>query len=875
MRPAYLDHDRVLAALRAMRADAVWPGWGFLAEDPSFVEKLEAADLVFLGPSATTMRRLGDKITSKLIAEAARVPVSPWSGGPIERQHLAEQARRIGYPVMLKATAGGGGRGIRMLRDGDDVLAAFDSAQSEAANAFGDGTLFVEQMISGARHVEVQMAADRHGTVLALGLRDCSVQRKHQKVVEEGPPPGLSKRLVEQLREASIRLLREAHYVGVATCEYLVLAKGGEESFYFLEVNPRLQVEHGVTELLTDFDLVKAQIRIARGERLPTEAPPERGCAIEVRLCAEDPAAVVRAEPRPHRAARSARGPGRPRRRGHRLGRNDPVRVRLDDRQDPRARRDARRGPRAARARGARCARRRRRRDDEQGLPARRARAARLQARRHLDELARRHAARRGSDPRDRGADRRRDRVVPARAREGARELLRRRVARTAARDSAVVGLGARPRLRRTGVPAADLRDRRLDLPHPHRRKRRAGLAARAGPVLGSPADRGPPLAGARLGLRGRDARRDQRSAAPRALRRRRQGACAVARASDRGRREARSVRRGRRAARDLRGDEDGDRVLRARRRRRARGPGPTGRAPLGGRRDPGDRARLRFGLRRAQRGRARSARRGRSARALPARGRHGRFRARELGARVGARRRRAGAAQRDAPRPDGLRRESRARGTTRLDPGSARRGALRRAARRPRPALGRGRDLRRRRDALLARAHAPRRGRARSVERCAHGDVSAAHRGRRRGHRPRLPRAPAKGARALRDHVARALGHARARRAAPVRDAHDARPAQPADRRAPALADRSGRARRGVRAPARARARARRALAAARNRRAERRRPGRAGALPALRPRPPRGVRAEAGARARGCSTRASTRPTRRSSSASQRRWG
>jgi acetyl/propionyl-CoA carboxylase alpha subunit/acetyl-CoA carboxylase carboxyltransferase component len=297
MRPAYLDHDRVLAALRATRADAVWPGWGFLAEDPSFVEKLEAAGIGFLGPSSSTMRRLGDKITSKLIAEAAQVPVSPWSGGSVKREDLARHAARIGFPLMLKATAGGGGRGIRLLREGDDLQAAFDSAETEAANAFGDGTLFVEQAISGARHVEVQMAADRHGTVLALGLRDCSVQRKHQKVVEEGPPPGLSPRLIGRIRDASIRLLREASYVGVATCEYLVLSKGGEESFYFLEVNPRLQVEHGVTELLTDFDLVKAQIRIARGERLPTGSPEERGCAIEVRLCAEDPAASFAPSP--------------------------------------------------------------------------------------------------------------------------------------------------------------------------------------------------------------------------------------------------------------------------------------------------------------------------------------------------------------------------------------------------------------------------------------------------------------------------------------------------------------------------------------------------------------------------------------------------
>ena len=290
LRPAYLDHERVLAALRAMRADAVWPGWGFLAEDPSFVEKLEALEIAFLGPRAETMRRLGDKITSKRIAEAARVPVSPWSGGPLARGDAGAAADKIGYPLMLKATAGGGGRGIRLVRSAAELAAAFDSAETEAANAFGDGTLFAESAIFGARHVEVQMAADRHGTVLALGLRDCSVQRKHQKVVEEAPPPGLSEAIVQRIREASIRLLREAKYTGVATCEYLVVANGGGERFYFLEVNPRLQVEHGITELLTDFDLVKAQIRIARGERLPASEPDQRGCAIEVRLCAEDPA---------------------------------------------------------------------------------------------------------------------------------------------------------------------------------------------------------------------------------------------------------------------------------------------------------------------------------------------------------------------------------------------------------------------------------------------------------------------------------------------------------------------------------------------------------------------------------------------------------
>ncbi len=287
-RPAYLDRDRVLAALRAMRADSVWPGWGFLAEDPSFVEKLEASELIFLGPRSETMRLLGDKIRSKQLAAEVDVPVIPWSGGPVERSDVLRHAERIGFPLMLKASAGGGGRGIRLVRDASELESAFDSSGAEAAHAFGDGTLFLESQIGAARHIEVQLAADEHGCVLALGLRDCSVQRRHQKVIEEAPPPGIPDELARAMREASIRMLQAAGYVGVATCEFLV---AGDGSFYFLEVNPRLQVEHGITELLCGFDLVKWQIRIARGERLPDVAPQPRGCSMEVRLCAEDPSA--------------------------------------------------------------------------------------------------------------------------------------------------------------------------------------------------------------------------------------------------------------------------------------------------------------------------------------------------------------------------------------------------------------------------------------------------------------------------------------------------------------------------------------------------------------------------------------------------------
>jgi acetyl/propionyl-CoA carboxylase alpha subunit/acetyl-CoA carboxylase carboxyltransferase component len=286
MKSVYLDYDKLVAALRTVRADAVWPGWGFVAEHPAFADRLAAEGITFLGPTGDTMRRLGDKIMSKRIAEAAGVPVSAWSKGPVERDEVAGWATKIGYPLVLKATAGGGGRGIRMVDSQEELLTAYDSATSEARNAFGDGTLFAEACIANARHVEVQMAADQHGGVLALGLRDCSVQRKHQKVLEEGPPPGLSEALMQRMRDASVALLRDVGYRGVATCEYLVVG----EDFYFLEVNPRLQVEHGVTELLTGFDLVKTQVRIARGERLPESAPESRGFALEARLCAEDPA---------------------------------------------------------------------------------------------------------------------------------------------------------------------------------------------------------------------------------------------------------------------------------------------------------------------------------------------------------------------------------------------------------------------------------------------------------------------------------------------------------------------------------------------------------------------------------------------------------
>jgi acetyl/propionyl-CoA carboxylase alpha subunit/acetyl-CoA carboxylase carboxyltransferase component len=296
---AYLDRDGLLEAILRAGADAVWPGWGFLAEDPAFAERVERAGVRFLGPAAETMRQLGDKISAKLIAEAACVPVAPWSGGAIaDCEAAAEAAERIGYPLMIKASAGGGGRGIRSVDSPADLAEAARSAGAEAVAAFGDDRLFLEQKISGGRHVEVQIAGDLHGHVITLGCRDCSVQRRHQKLIEEAPPFGISAETRQEIEAAAVRLARRVGYSGVGTVEFLFTGEG----YFFLEVNPRLQVEHGVTEAVTGIDLVELQIRIGRGEEIGDLEVHESGAAIEARVCAEDPAREFL--PAPGRVAR-------------------------------------------------------------------------------------------------------------------------------------------------------------------------------------------------------------------------------------------------------------------------------------------------------------------------------------------------------------------------------------------------------------------------------------------------------------------------------------------------------------------------------------------------------------------------------------------
>src|SRR5215207_7304007 len=271
----YLDLGVLERALIETGADAAWVGWGFVADDPAFAELCEKVGVTFVGPSAHAMRKLGDKIGAKLLAEEVGVPVAPWSRGAVETLDAAlTAAAEIGYPLMLKATAGGGGRGIRVITN-------------EAALAFGSGVVVLERLVSGARHVEVQVIADGEGTAWALGVRDCSVQRRNQKIIEESASPLLSPVQTAELKASAQRLAVAVGYRGAATVEFLY--HPGDKLFAFLEVNTRLQVEHPITESTTGFDLVKAQLQVASGGRLEGEPPVERGHAIEARLNAEDP----------------------------------------------------------------------------------------------------------------------------------------------------------------------------------------------------------------------------------------------------------------------------------------------------------------------------------------------------------------------------------------------------------------------------------------------------------------------------------------------------------------------------------------------------------------------------------------------------------
>ncbi|MEU7743921.1 biotin carboxylase N-terminal domain-containing protein [Nonomuraea sp. NPDC049158] len=269
----YLDIERIVAACQAAGADAVHPGYGFLSENADFAQAVLDAGLVWVGPSPASIAAMGSKIEAKRLMDEAGVPLLPSLTAAVTE-----------FPVLVKASAGGGGRGMRVVRDPAELEREIASARRESEAAFGDGTVFLEPLLEGARHVEVQILADRHGTVWALGERECSIQRRHQKVVEECPSPGITQRVRDELCEAAVRAARTIGYVGAGTVEFLV--KGDQVAF--LEMNTRLQVEHPVTELVYGVDLVRLQIEVAEGLALPGSPPPPQGHAVEVRLYAED-----------------------------------------------------------------------------------------------------------------------------------------------------------------------------------------------------------------------------------------------------------------------------------------------------------------------------------------------------------------------------------------------------------------------------------------------------------------------------------------------------------------------------------------------------------------------------------------------------------
>jgi acetyl/propionyl-CoA carboxylase alpha subunit/acetyl-CoA carboxylase carboxyltransferase component len=308
-RSGYLDQDALQRALVAARADAVWVGWGFVSEDPEFAELCERLGIVFVGPDAEAMRRLGDKVEAKRLAERAGVTVAPWSGGGVsELEDALEHAARIGFPLVIKPAAGGGGRGIRRVDSIENLSSAFESARAEAREAFGHATVLLERLISPARQVEVEVIADGQGAVWALGVRDCSVQRCHKKVIEESASPALSSEQNRQLREAGARLAREAGYRGACTVEFLCHTPTG--AFSFMEVKTRLQAGHPVTEVTTGVDLVKLQLHVAAGGRLEGEMPSARGHSVEARLNAEDPASDFASAPGRVELLRLPTGPG-------------------------------------------------------------------------------------------------------------------------------------------------------------------------------------------------------------------------------------------------------------------------------------------------------------------------------------------------------------------------------------------------------------------------------------------------------------------------------------------------------------------------------------------------------------------------------------
>ena len=308
-RDSYLKIPRLIAAAEITGADAIHPGYGFLAENAEFAETCRASGIAFIGPTPEQIRVMGDKASARRAMSAVGVPIVPGSPGPVEDPDEALVfAQEIGFPVIVKASAGGGGKGMRVSRDPDDFARSFQLARSEALSAFGNGDVYVEKFLERPRHVEFQILGDTHGSVIHLGERDCSVQRRHQKLIEEAPCPVMTPELRERMGEAAVRGAKAIGYVGAGTIEMLLDEDG---SFYFMEMNTRIQVEHPVTEMLTGVDLVKEQIRVAAGLPMSvTSTPAFRGHVIECRVNAEDPSRNFQPSPGRIETFHQPGGPG-------------------------------------------------------------------------------------------------------------------------------------------------------------------------------------------------------------------------------------------------------------------------------------------------------------------------------------------------------------------------------------------------------------------------------------------------------------------------------------------------------------------------------------------------------------------------------------
>ena len=286
---SYLNIPAIISAAEVADVDAIHPGYGFLSENEHFAEVCNSCNITFIGPDPESVAAVGNKARARALAVEADVPVVPGSDGPVQDEKTAlEVAQRLGYPVMIKASSGGGGRGMRIARNDPSLVSGFHAARAEAEAAFGDPTVYLEKFVENPRHIEVQLLGDKHGNVIHLFERDCSIQRRHQKLIEEAPSPSLTPELRQRMGEAAVRLAKHAKYYNAGTCEFLLDKKG---NFYFIEVNARIQVEHTVTEMVTGVDLVREQILVAAGEKLSYRQEDIRlnGHCIECRINAEDP----------------------------------------------------------------------------------------------------------------------------------------------------------------------------------------------------------------------------------------------------------------------------------------------------------------------------------------------------------------------------------------------------------------------------------------------------------------------------------------------------------------------------------------------------------------------------------------------------------